>query len=90
VLLHIYISALSTDGITEVLYEFKLNHTVKTSISITKTSPLKLYVGITALNSEDNIKHVTAPCGKNAQILNVKGSGTVTTVIQSVKGQRLL
>jgi hypothetical protein len=47
-------------------------------------------MGITALHSEDHIKHINAPCGKNAQLLNCKGIGTVTTVIQSARGQRLL
>ena len=89
-LLQNYISALSTDGITEVLYEFSFNRTVKSSISITKTSPLKLFMGITPLHSEDHIEHVKAPCEKNSQLVNVKGSGRVTTVIQSVRGQRLL
>jgi len=90
VLLQNYISVLSTEEITEVLYEFRFNRTVKSSISITKTSLLKLFMGITALHSEDHIKHANAPCGKNAQLLNCKGSGRVTTVIKSARGQILL
>lgn len=89
-LLQNYISNLSTHGITEILYEFRFNRTVNASISITKTSPLKLFMGITALHSEDRMKYVNTPCGKSAQGLNFKVSGTVTTVIRSVRGQRLL
>jgi len=60
-------SALSTDGITEMLYELSFNRTVKSNISITKTSPLKLLMGITALHFEDHTKHVNTGCGKIAQ-----------------------
>jgi hypothetical protein len=83
-------SALSTHRITEVLYELSFNRTVKSNISISKTSPLKLFMGITALHSEDHTKHVNIPCGKKCAVLNVKVSGTVTTVIRNVRGQRLL
>jgi hypothetical protein len=89
VLLQNVISALSTVEITEVIYEFRLNRILKSSISITKTIQLKLFMEITTLHSEDHIKHVNTPRGQNAQVLNVKVSGTVTSVIQSVRGQRL-
>jgi len=44
--------------------KFRLNRTVNSSISITKTSLLKLFMGITALHFEDHIKHVNTPCGE--------------------------
>jgi len=47
-------------------------------------------MGITALHSEDHIKHVNTLCGKSEEGLNFKVSGTVTTVIRSVRRQRLL
>jgi hypothetical protein len=47
-------------------------------------------MGITALYSEDHTKHVNKSRGKSAQVLNVKVSGTVTTVIRIVRGQILL
>jgi hypothetical protein len=83
-------SALSTDGITEVLYELILNCRAKSNISIIKPSPLKLFMGITALHSEDHTKQINTLWGKNVQVLNVKVSGTVTTVFRSVRGRRLL
>jgi len=48
----------------------------KHSVSVTKTSQLKLYREIIAVCSQIHTKHINTLCGRNAEFVNVKPVGT--------------